>query len=155
MTIDDINDQFAFGQLKVAEKDGQPVYIQTNKAGQTKVADVPEGVKPTDKEFSGTSKADKAFQMKASDSNSIRAASAGIYGGTWDPQTGKVLGVSKDQTKNVAAISERASKVYRDAGGNMTHDEAVAKAARELGIDIPKIAGGSLKDWLDKTVGPK
>jgi len=156
MTVDDINEQFSFGQLKVAEKDGKPVYIQTNEAGQTRVAPVPEGVRPTEKEFKGTTKgAGDAFKMKASDSNSIRAAAAGLFGGTWDPQTGKVLGVQKDATAKVSSISERASQLYKDAQGQLTHDQAVAKAARELGIEIQSLNPRSLQSFLDEQVGPK
>lgn len=150
MTVDDINEQFSFGQLKVAEQDGKPVYIQTNEAGQTRVAPVPEGVRPTEKEFKGTAKgAGDTYKMKASDSNSIRAAAAGLFGGTWDPQTGRVLGVEKDMTKKVASISERASQLFMDSQGKMPHDQAVGKAARELGIEMQNLNPKPLRDWIE------
>lgn len=145
MTVDHINEQFAFGQVKVGMEGGKPVYFMTNKAGQVRVA---EKVKPTEKMVEGApTKADK-FKFKASDANSIRAAAAGLYGGTWSPETGRVMGVDKESTAKVLSISERAAKLYREAEGSISHDEAAAQAARELGIQIQKLAPRSIKDFL-------
>lgn len=150
MTVDDINEQFSFGQLKVGQQDGKDVYIQTNPVGQTRVAPVPEGVSPIEKEtYVSKGAGDKPFSMKASDSNSIRSSAAALFGGTWDPQTGRVSGIERGQQKNVLAISERASRIYADGKGKVTHAEAAAKASRELKIDVPKAQPQGIKAYLE------
>lgn len=147
MTIDDINEQFSFGQLKAGMVDGKPAYFMSNKAGQTKVL---KGVTPPDKDIYGSQKSGDKFKFKASDANSIRASAAGLFGGTWSPETGRILGVQKDTENKVLAISERAAKLYRESQGGISHDEATAQAARELGIKIPQIKAKGIKAYLDE-----
>ena len=146
MSVGEIADEFAFGQVKVGMKDGKAVYFATNKQGQAQEI---KGVTPTEKDVKGSGK--KGFEMKASDSNSIRAAAAGLFGGIWDPATGRVSGVSKDMTAKVAAVSEEASRIYKDSQGKKTHDQAAAEAARKLGIDIKDLskAENSIQDYLN------
>lgn len=158
MTVDDINEQFAFGQLKVAEKDGKAVYIHSNPAGQTRVAPVPEGVQPTQKEFAGTSKGGGAREFKPSDANANRAAAASLYGGTWDPATNRISGIERGQERNALAIAARADEITRKSredGQELGANEAVAQAARELKIDVPKLGPTDLQGYLDQLVGPK
>ena len=153
MSVGEIADEFAFGQVKVGMKDNKPVYFATNKQGQAQEI---KGVTPTEKDVKGTS-GGKGFEMKASDSNSIRAAAAGLFGGIWDPATGRVSGVSKDMTAKVAAVSEEASRIYKESGGSKTHDQAAAEAARKLGIDIKDLSktGKSIQDYLKAQKSPK
>lgn len=147
MALDDINEQFAFGQLKAGkDDDGNPIYFMTNKAAQAKEV---EGVKPTDKEMTHAGSATKEWSMKAGDSNSIRSAAYALYSGTYDPATGRVSGIQKEQEKNALAIAERGSEIYRKAKGKISHTEAAAKAARELGIDVPNANPMSIKDYLE------
>ena len=134
MSVGEIADEFAFGQVKVGMKDGKAVYFATNKQGQAQEI---KGVTPTEKDVKGSGK--KGFEMKASDSNAIHGQAAGLYGGTWDPQTQRISGVTKDQESNVAAISEEASRIYKESGGQKTHAQSVAEAARKLGIDIQQL----------------
>lgn len=150
LSVDDLAKQMRFGQLKVAEKDGKPVYIQTSPAGKTRIAPVPEGVRPTQKEFAGTA---SGGGLKASDTNAIHRQATALYGGIIDPASGKVTGLNPDQERNVQAISSRASRIYADGQGKVTHSEAVAEAARELGIAVPKSKPKSIQEYLQEQTG--
>ena len=163
MSIKDLNDQFAFGQIKAGMKDGKPVFFMTNKTGQAKEV---QGVKPTDKEAYGTKKggsSGKSFEFKPSNSNAIRGSASAIYGGTYDPVTKMFNGLSKTQQTNVAAITEEAERIFikeRKAGNMIGESQAVARAARKLKVPIPDLskvppakthAPGkfpSIKDWM-------
>lgn len=79
---------------------------------------------------------EKSFSMKAADSNAISRYATELYGGMWDPMTQRFSGLNKDQAKDVAAISERAAKIYSANEGRIPHAEAVSRAARQMGIDI-------------------
>lgn len=81
----------------------------------------------------------KPWQTTAGDSNSIRGATAQLYGALWDPTTGKYSGLNRDQEKEVAAINEEASKIYNANQGRVPHAEAVARAARKKGIQIQNL----------------
>jgi len=78
----------------------------------------------------------KEFSMNASDSNAIRGGVADLYGALWDPTTNKFNNLNRDQTKEVAAITEEASRIYNANQGRVPHAEAAARAARKLGIKI-------------------
>jgi hypothetical protein len=88
---------------------------------------------------SGGAGSDNGFAMKSSDSNSIRNASASLFGGMWDPQTGQYSGLNKEVNKEVAAVSAEAAKIYAANEGRIPHDQAVARAARKIGINIPQL----------------
>lgn len=80
--------------------------------------------------------------FKASDANSIRNAVAGLYGGMYDPETGKFVALDRDTIKKVNAIASYAQRIYIDAlraGEQIPHDEAVRRAARKMNIEIPNL----------------
>lgn len=77
--------------------------------------------------------------VTASDSNSIRNASASLYGGMWDPVTQRIVGLDKDAEKKVLAISSEAANIYNNNKGRIPHDEAVRRAARKMKIEIPEL----------------
>lgn len=74
--------------------------------------------------------------IKASDSNSIRNASAMVFGGMWDPVTQQYSGLDKKLSAKVGTLSAEAARIYDKNEGRLPHDMAVARAARKLGIDI-------------------
>lgn len=80
----------------------------------------------------------KPFKIVASDSNSLRAAAADLYG-VWDPVTQKVTATSKTVRQDIASITEEAARIYRTNEGRLTHAEAVARAARKMNIQIPDL----------------
>lgn len=89
-----------------------------------------EAYDPTKKEGSG------GFEFKASDANSIRGASAGIFGGRYDPVTNEFTMLAPDTEKKVNAISAAAQRILMEEQGRIPHDEAVRLAAGKMGIDI-------------------
>jgi hypothetical protein len=86
-------------------------------------------------------KADDAWQMKPSDSNSLRSAVVGSMGGTWDPISGLPKGLDKGAELNVAGIMELASRIYKEGGGSVPIDTAAAQAVRQAGYDVPVYGG--------------
>ena len=81
----------------------------------------------------------KPWEMNASDSNSIRAAVASLYDSIWDPQTGRYSGLNKEQAREVAAVAEEASRIFRTNNERdipISHAEAVSRAARKMNIQI-------------------
>lgn len=78
--------------------------------------------------------------LKASDSNSIANATADIFGGIYDPQTGRVSGIDPSETQRVASIQARAEEIFM-ANPATGHRMAATEAAREAGIEIEKLGG--------------
>jgi len=82
--------------------------------------------------------------MKSSDTNAIYRQAAGLFGGIYDPTTGRIAGLGEAQAGKVQALTEEASRLYAD-GEASTHASAVAIAARKLGISVQNLglpAGG-------------
>ncbi|MGM0614762.1 MAG: hypothetical protein ACQES7_04285 [Pseudomonadota bacterium] len=77
-------------------------------------------------------------RLKSADTNAIYRQAAGIFGGTFDPTTGRVSGLDPSQSAKVQSVSERASEVYANGDSN-THAGAVARAARELGVEVERL----------------
>jgi len=91
--------------------------------------------------------AGKGTSMKAADSNSISRKAGNLFGGMYDPESGRFSGLKgTDAEQKVQAIIERAEELFV-AGA--THGAAVSKAAREMGIDIKKL-GKNDKDGVKK-----
>lgn len=68
--------------------------------------------------------------FKAADTNAIRGLGADYFGGTFDPVTGRISGLSKDQSVRLTKLVTDASK--RFSQGGMTHAEAFSQAIEEL-----------------------
>jgi hypothetical protein len=76
------------------------------------------------------------FTYKSSDNNSIRGAVAGVFGGIYDPTTGNFTALSDDVAGKVLGVASRATRIYIDGEGSITHEEAAAQAAQEAGISV-------------------
>ncbi len=78
-------------------------------------------------------------EIKAADSNAIGRATGQLFGGFYDPQSGKITGLSKDEEQRVLSIIEEAERLFLD-NPTLGHRQAVAKAARTAGIDIKSLS---------------
>lgn len=92
------------------------------------------------------------FELGASDSNAIGRAAAELFGGWYDPQTGRISGLDKDTAQRVQAIREEAEKTFADHRqrgiGGFGHAVAVSEAARRLGINVQNVRNPSAADPL-------
>ena len=70
------------------------------------------------------------------DASLINNSAVELFGGTFDPETGRIIGLDKKVRNKVAALKSRAQRIFANSGGQMTHDEAVNQAADEMGIEI-------------------
>lgn len=75
-------------------------------------------------------KGGKAWTMKAADSNSIKASINSLYKGVYGP-TGGFNFSNKEKGREAAKISKRASEVYRQGQGQISHNEAAYQAMEE------------------------
>lgn len=98
-------------------------------------------------------------KFKSSDANVFRGVAAEFFGGTYDPTTGRFSGLTKDLAGKATDLAARASRIYVDAGGQLTHNEAAQQAANELksGSGNPNPAGGdtppTAAEYLDSLFG--
>ncbi len=88
------------------------------------------------------------FKFTASDSNAIGKQSERLYGGFYDPATGRISGLDPDQAAKVAQVQEEAERLYSQAQGSMTHAIALAQAARKMGINIQSTSDAEVNDPL-------
>lgn len=77
--------------------------------------------------------------IESKDVGKLNASVADIFGGTFDPISGRIMGLDKKSRTKAAALKARAQRLFINAKGTMAHDEAVNKAAREMGIEIQKV----------------
>ncbi len=75
-------------------------------------------------------------KIKTAEANLIHKMAAGLWGADWDPEHQKWVGLAKEAAPKAQAVSDRASRIYLDADGALTPQEAVSKAAQELFPDI-------------------
>jgi len=92
-----------------------------------------------DKAKAGGKGGGKGFEFKASDTNAIARQSERIFGGSYNPATGKFSGLDKEKTSKIAALQAEAEKIYSDGQGQVSHGVAVAQAARKLRIDVENV----------------
>ena len=78
--------------------------------------------------------------LKAADENAMHRQAASLFGGMYDPQTGRFSALSKDDAQRAQAIAEYATRLYVDSGGTMTRTEAVTTATRKLGIEVTNLS---------------
>lgn len=71
--------------------------------------------------------------------NDVRMRVADLFGGVYDPMTGRIAGLDKDKTTKALAMMARAERIYADADGTKTPAEAATEAAREFGTNIPGV----------------
>ena len=85
---------------------------------------------------SAKSTAGSAFQFKPADTNAIGKQVERLFGGFYDPQTGRLSGLDPTEAQRVQSIQEEAERQYVEGQGQITHAVSVARAARKLGINI-------------------
>lgn len=84
----------------------------------------------------GSGPGGKDWMMKAADTNAIGKQAERIFGGFYDPQTGRLKGLDKTEAARVQAVVEEAERIYNENRGVVSHGVAVARAARKLRINI-------------------
>lgn len=70
--------------------------------------------------------------LSAADTNAIYRQAAGLFGGTFDPITGRIAGLNREESQTVQSIAARASQMYMQAGGKLDHATAVQRAFQEV-----------------------
>jgi hypothetical protein len=104
--------------VAVLDDDGNEIYVPRSQAiGRKK--------RPPASSASGGS-------LKASDTNAIYRQAAGLYGGMFDPMTGRIAGLNREQSEQVQSIAARASQLYMQSEGALDHASAVQQAFEEI-----------------------
>lgn len=103
--------------------------------------------------------------LKTSDYNLIRKSVADIFNATFDEKTNSIIGLSTTDRAQYKRIEALASRIYKDADGELTHAEAAIQAAEEHGYgEFANKPGNSaqkdednnsVKSWLERRFGPK
>ena len=94
------------------------------------------------------------FKFTASDSNAIGKQSERLYGGFYDPTTGRISGLDRDKAQKVAQVQAEAERLYSQAEGSITHAIALAQAARKFSIKIEDAEDSSTYDPLNLGTKP-
>lgn len=78
--------------------------------------------------------------------NSANASTATLFGGVYDPQTGRISGLDKTSSQRALQVSARAQEILTE--GNIKEPAAAVKmAAKEMGIDLgDKAQSGNAQD---------
>ncbi|MGI9251034.1 MAG: hypothetical protein ACR2PR_07525 [Pseudohongiellaceae bacterium] len=87
-----------------------------------------------------------SFSFKAADTNAIRNQATQLFGGFYDPATGKISGLDPDKVNKVAALQAEAEKIYQENQGAVTHGVAIARAARKLKINVQNVRDSAATD---------
>lgn len=88
--------------------------------------------------------------FRAADTNAIYRQAAGLFGGMWDPISGRVAGLSREQSEQAQRIASRASQIYA-SGQVPDHATAVDIALQEMRSG--SIPAPSLGNIFDAGVG--
>ncbi len=89
------------------------------------------------------------FEFKPADSNAIGKQAERIYGGLYDPVTGRIGGLNPEQSAQIQAVQEEAERIYQENQGNVTHAVAVARASRKMGVNVKDIRDSQATDPLN------
>lgn len=73
---------------------------------------------------------------KPSDDNAIYSRIASLFG-EFDPETGRIVIKDHNQRKQIAAMASRATQIYRESQGLLSHAQAAERAIQEFGIALP------------------
>lgn len=137
----------------VLQPDGSSIYIPSRLA-----AGQPVGGRPSN---AGGSSTNAGGLPSAVSSLIFRQASA-LYGGTYDPLTGRFAGLDREAAASVQRIASRASVIFRQGGVDpqTAVDQALteAQAAAQAGTEIPPqfgdaIDAGGATDDVDPSTG--
>ncbi|MFO7306889.1 MAG: hypothetical protein C0P74_015385 [Gammaproteobacteria bacterium] len=116
-------------EIVVDPETGQSVYVPRSSAVGMRPAARPSGA--------------ASGGLKASDTNAIYRQVVGLFeGATWDPITGRIAGLSKEQAAQAQRIASRASQLYA-SGQVLDHATAVDIALQEMragGIPAPRLS---------------
>lgn len=93
---------------------------------------------------------DKGFGIKSSDSNAIGRQVTTLFGGRYSPTTGEFMGLKKEVAQDAQAVRTVAERIFLNGGGEVTHAEAVTKAANSMGIKIRTKEEAAEKAAIDK-----
>jgi len=105
--------------VAVLDENGVEIYVPRSQAA---------GMRKRQPTGGGGGSSDKGG-LKASDTNAIYKQAAGLFGGTFDPITGRIAGLSREQSETVQQIASRASQLYVEGG--LPHATAVEQAFQE------------------------
>lgn len=103
--------------VAVLEDDGTEIWVPRSEAAGRKKR--PPG--------SGTS---ALSGLKSSDSNTLYRQAAGLFGGMFDPMTGRISGLSREQTQMVQQIAARGGDLF--LAGEKNHAKAINQAFEEI-----------------------
>jgi hypothetical protein len=123
----------------VLQPDGSSIYVpRPQAAGQ------PVGARPS----SATGSAANAGGISSAVSGLIYRQSAGVYGGTYDPVSGRFAGLDRESAANVQRLASRASVIFKQGGVDpqTAVDQALneMKSAAAAGGTIPPQFGDEL-----------
>lgn len=95
----------------------------------------------------------KSFE--ATDTNSIRGLVTTAFGGFYDPVSGNITGIKKEDARNLNRVTAKASQVFK-ANPGMPHAQAVEQAFAELqgpktppAAPLPDRAKANLKEGVE------
>lgn len=96
----------------------------------------------------------KGFTFKAADTNAIGKQVERIFGGFYDPQTGRLKGLDPTEAARVQSVQEEAERIYSENAGYLPHSVAVARAARKLRINIQDYRSSEATNPLNLNLPP-
>jgi len=91
---------------------------------------------------------DKPWMMSASDTNSLLAQAKIQFDAILD-DNGNFIGIRGEGDRALATLMERASQIYQDGQGHVTHASAIATAGREQGLKIQSTADQTAENPLN------
>lgn len=105
--------------MEIVDENGQGILVPRSEA-----AGRPAGARPS------TARSTAQGGIRAADSSAIYRQAAGLFGGTYDPVSGRILGLDRSTSENVQRIASRASQLFLEGG--IDHATAVDVALQEL-----------------------
>lgn len=84
------------------------------------------------------------FRVKPSDAREIGRQIGQLFGGVYDPVSGKFAGLDRESASRAQAAQEEAERLYSKGGGRVTPGAAATEALRKLGVDIERLRGGRM-----------
>ena len=108
-------DSETFGAPVKVVRDGMEMYVRPGNRG---------GERPAPRGYVPESKAESTAPESL-----IHRQVVNYYGGLYNPETGMISGLDKEQTRKVNQLTAKASRLYRDSNGALTTAEAIQRAA--------------------------
>ncbi len=89
----------------------------------------------------------KPWMMKASDTNALLAQAKIQFDAILD-DNGNFIGIRGEGDRALATLMEKASEIYKEGEGYVTHASAIAQAGREQGLKIKSTTDENANDPL-------